>query len=509
MPSAIRKNVLSANTQMALVEGVLPEILIANSLLANSIGFSRGMQANVIDPEGRDLDAECGYPIGPIPLQAYDKMYQRGGIASRVVNVYPDECWSSHPELYEVEDGKDTPFEKAWKKLNQKVNCWHYLHRADRLSGIAQFGVILIGLNDGKPLNEPASFDEKMEITFVRVFQQSQVFVTTTIQDDKDPRYGDPELYQILLSDPSLIPLNAISSAGSVIGTRTDVHWTRVIHLADNRLSSEIYGLPRMEQVYNYIFDVRKVGGGSGEMFWRGAFPGYSFETFPEFSNEVDVDQESVKEQFKLWSNGLQRYMALQGMTVKSLAPQVADPGPHLEWLLNLLCATIGVPLRIFLGSEAGHLASSQDSETWNKRLALRQQDYVTPMVIRPFVDRLISLGVLPEPEEYHIQWKDLNTLKDTDKADIGIKRTQALLQYVTSGAETLLPFREWLINFMLYPVAEAEAMAAAGEKVARKIKTKQVWDQQAGNTSASSVLSPAKKTGAAGNTNSQGASKK
>ena len=45
---------------------------------------------------------------------------------------------------------------------------------------------------------------------------------------------------------------------------------------------------------------------------------------------------------------------------------------------------------------------------TWNKRVIKRQHDYVSPMVIRPLIDRLIEMGVLSEPKEYEIKWPSI-----------------------------------------------------------------------------------------------------
>ena len=107
------------------------------------------MQA-MIDPR-RNLDHECGYPPMIVPKQ-YRYMYDREGPGSRVVKVYPDECWAVNPDIYEIEDPTEkTPFEVAWMRLSQSswINPLHYLHRVDVLSGIGRYGVLLIGTDDG------------------------------------------------------------------------------------------------------------------------------------------------------------------------------------------------------------------------------------------------------------------------------------------------------------------------------------------------------------------------
>ena len=114
---------------------------------------------------------DCGYPR-ELSCEDYRDMYDRFGPAQRVVNILPDESWQSIPEVCENEDPEDvTEFEQAWKDTckglrgkswfkggeNQSNPMWEHLRRADRLSGIGSFGVVLLGLDDGLPLDIPAA----------------------------------------------------------------------------------------------------------------------------------------------------------------------------------------------------------------------------------------------------------------------------------------------------------------------------------------------------------------
>lgn len=426
-----------------------------------------------IDPPGRDLDYECGYPDSP-DVPTFRRLYDREGYAKRVVDVWPDECWAVRPELYETEESRVTKFERAWAKLNKRVNVWHYLHRADRLSGIGGFGVLLLGLDDGKPLDRPvAGIDRRGEVSkkrpkrdlnliYLKAFSEECVEISEIETDRSNPRYGQPRFYEIDVASPN--------TKHSSVQETIRVHWTRIVHVADNREESDVIGIPRMRPVLNRLLDIRKTLGGSAEMFWKGAFPGYSFETVPELLGESSMNEATIREQFEEYMEGLKRYIALDGATVKQLFPQVADPTKHVTEQVTAVCATIGIPLRIFLGSEAGHLASTQDAGTWNKRVAQRQNLYVEPMLIRPFVDRLIMIGVLPEPQdmEYIVSWKDLNTMSDRDKADVSLKRAQALMQYVSGNVESMFPAREFYTLILGLTATEADAVIGAVGKQKR-----------------------------------------
>lgn len=372
-------------------------------MVMNVISTRREFLNHLLD-EHRDINNECGYPE-LISSQEFRAMFDREAIAQRVNNLYSRESWVEDPDIYETEDQEETEFEIALQELNERTHLLHFLARIDEMSGIGHFGVLLLGFDDGKPLNEAiGSVDKKTgdlvpgkaqhRLVFVRAFDESLVTVGGVEADIKSPRYGQPTLYNIQLMDPALqTQLGATVPTQSVV-----VHWSRVIHVADNRMSSEVYGVPRMQCVWNRLVDLRRLYGGSAEMFWKGAFPGYSFETNPDLT-DATLDADAMREEFFRYSSGLQRYLALQGVAAKSLSPQVADPTNHVKTQLEAISIALEVPMRVFMGSERGELASSQDARAWNKRVMRRQNTYLTPMVIRPTIDRLIALGALPEPK--------------------------------------------------------------------------------------------------------------
>lgn len=443
----------------------------------------------LMDDPRKDINGECGYPYNPTVFM-YRQFYDREGIATRVVNVYPDECWSVFPELYEDEDSNITPFEEAWNGLlnNPATHPWHYLHRVDGMSGIGAFGLLLLGFDDGGDLADPVpgiredgskdpEYTEERKLLYMRVFDQTLVQVQSYETDMSNPRYGQPLYYYVKFTDPLLLSAS-VQPAIQDYTVRT-VHWSRVIHVADNRMSSEVFGVPRQQPVLNRLFDIRKILGGSGEMFWRGAMPGWAFETPPELGTEVSMDDQSLRDQFEAWANGLQRYVALTGMTAKSLAPQVSPPTAHMEEQLRAICTTIGTPMRIFQGSESGHLASQQDAETWNRRLKRRQEEYITPQIIYPFVQRLIAVNVLPPYEKkFYVNWNDLNAMSDEQKADIALKKSQALFQYVSGKCETTIPLREFFVLVMGMSPEQADFVLKA-VKSNTNLLTKKAWDSE------------------------------
>jgi hypothetical protein len=161
--------------------------------------------------------------------------------------------------------------------------------------------------------------------------------------------------------------------------------------------------------------------------------------------------------------NGLQRYLALEGMSANSLSPQVSDPTPQIDAYLKAICILYGIPKRVFEGSERGELASSQDAKAWYQRMQNRQENYLTPRMIVPFVDRLILLGVLAEPKlRYHVEWPESVVLTEDERASIALTTTDSITKFVQGGGDNLMTERDFMTKILEMPESEADAILEA-----------------------------------------------
>lgn len=470
----------NGQTKGARLPRVAPPNSEVEQLIANAV-FSRQQLIRELSDPRRNINHECGYlETHTLTSTTYREMYDREAIAARVVQVMPDQCWKMQPTVFDDEDpNTETPFELAWKEVDKQLRgenwyepeegsvVWNYLRRADILSGIASYGVILLGVDDGLPLQGELVFGQEgplRSLTFLRVFDESLARITRFETDETNPRFGEPVEYSLTLADPSQ---SLQASAGE--NTRTiEVHWTRIVHIADNLGSSEIFGVPRMRPVWNRLQDLRKLYGGSAEMYWKGAFPGLSIETHPQLGGQADTSK--VKDVMEQYENGLQRYLAMTGVSVKSLAPQVVDPTPQIDTQIEAICIQLNIPKRKFTGSERGELASSQDTGDWNDVLRARQNGYLTPRVIVPFVNRLVQIGVLPEPSDgYNVVWPNLDELSATDQATVALQRTEAMEKYVRWGVEALVPPMNYLTQVLSFTTEEAESILEVAMKQARE----------------------------------------
>jgi len=420
------------------------------NLVLNDYTLSRDAIAKAMSGV-RDLDAACGYPPD-VTKEDFKAMFDRNGVGTRVVELYPKECWATEPGVYETEDEDETEFEKAWDELNKQFNLFDYLERIDVLSGIGRYGLLILGLSDGLTLDKPVEKTKGLQLLYLKVVDESVVTIKSKDIDVTSPRFGKPVTYEV--------KFETLANNETAYESKT-VHYTRVLHVADGRLTSDTFGVPRMKNVYNYLLDLKKVGGGSAEMFWRGGYPGLSIKTDPDRTTPLTDDEKTdIKAELKNYTEDLQRFLALSNVEVKPLEVQIADPTPNVMMIIKLISITYGVPYRKLMGSEEAKLASAEDTKDWNKKVTKRQNGYVTNCLIKPFVTLLINLGVLPEPKDLIVDWPDLGALDEKDSADVMVKKTEAMAKYSAGGVgDTLMAPPQYLTMVLKYTDEEAQAI--------------------------------------------------
>ncbi len=137
------------------------------------------------------------------------------------------------------------------------------------------------------PAEEPAK--QQRRLLFMQAFSEDLIQVVQYEANRFNPRFGQPVIYRVTLNDPR----EQHSGIGLPLAT-VRVHWSRVIHLADNRNTSRVFGVPRLRPVLNRIMDLQKLHGAAAEGYWKSAFNLLSFETHPQLGGDVDVDHSST-----------------------------------------------------------------------------------------------------------------------------------------------------------------------------------------------------------------------
>lgn len=388
----------------------------------------------------RDYDDAFGYPE-TLTFKDYDNAYERNGLAKTIINKPADSTWRDEPSISVTdEDGEadreaSKRFSLEWGELTKRLRLYHYLHRLDKLSRIGDYGVMLLGMSDDQEdWTQPVV--NAQDIMYLSVFKQNKAIIESMETNKNDPRYGMPAIYRLSISDAN----------GGEMTER--VHWSRIIHVASDLQESEYKGTPALKALWNRLIDLKKIVGGSAEMFWLGARPGYNFNMDAD-ADVSDSAKEDMKNQLENFRHGLTRMLRLQGVSAESLQPQPSDPSKDFEMQMSLVSAISGIPKRILLGSERGELASSQDETNWNKQIDGRRSSVATPQFLRPFIDRMMDFGIL-SPVNYQIEWPEQDQLSEKDKATIAKDKMEALKKYTEAPDAELVYPREAFMREIL-----------------------------------------------------------
>ena len=363
----------------------------------------------------RNIANALGYK-DKLEVEDYRKRYKRNAIARRVVDSFPKATWKGWGELIENEDPTViTPFEQAWFDLSYKHKVWPMFNRVDRLAGVGRFAVLLIGAPGNLESELPKATPSNKEILYLAVHGDGDIEVESLVTDFADPRYGLPLFYK----------LKAKRIAGNLTGASIDkkVHWTRCIHVADGLLDNELYAEPRLECVWNNLDDLDKIVGGGSEAFWLRAHQGYQFDLDPSITLD-EQGETDLKEEVDEFIHGMRRALRTRGVKVTTLGSDTADFGQNVDAVLKLVSAGSTIPVRILVGSERGQLASTQDADNWEDRVQMRREEFAEPFVVRPFINRLIEYGYLPEPAWFDVRWP-VTELSAGEKAALALKMAE------------------------------------------------------------------------------------
>ena len=394
------------------------EVLVSlfRNQLASSLGVSFGGK--------RDIYKILGYP-NDIEYNAYYAKYIRQDIANAIINKPINATWRGDVWLVEKDDEELSQLEKGWRQLYIDFKLKSIFKRVDILTSLGGYSVLFLGFNDisnNELLKTPLR--EGAKLIYLKPYGRRAVTISKYDQNPFSPRFNKPLYYAISVN------------VGNTQKT-VQVHYSRVIHITQFTIDNENEGAPVLEKVYNRLMDLEKIVGGSGEMFWKNARPGYQANVDSDYTLSESA-KKALEAQIDEYEHELRRMLVNEGVKWEALTQNVADPLNSVLVQIQMISAATEIPMRILIGSERGELASSQDVETWLSLIQDRREEYINSYILRPFTDHLIEYGVLPETKEYYtFKWSDLFTKSDKDKAEIGKLRSQALKEYSSSGIST------------------------------------------------------------------------
>lgn len=400
-------------------------LISTRAKLANKIGAMFGGK--------RDFYQELGYADEVTYEAALDK-YKRQGITSRIVNAYPDAVWSrpptfvGNPELDKAINGEYDPDGNIIKDgLTQKLSFYHFINRAEKLAGLGKFAILFLGFDDvrnvdqlktpvkkkkmGRPKKDGTS--SGTELIYLQAYGFGNIDIEEYTKDPSDPNFALPEIYTV-----------NVDTGQPVTSSKVQIHHSRIVHIVDGQLDSELEGFPIIERVYNDLQDIMKIAGGSAEATWLASYKGLQFDIDKDMQFTEEQRAEIVEEIDK-YAHGFQRFIRTRGININDLGADQVTAEPAFNIAMSMLSTTTGIPQRIFIGSEQGKLASEQDRSNWAGRIVERRELHSEPKILRPLVSKLQWAGSLPEGS-YEVDWPDPFQLSPLERGQTSAQQARA-----------------------------------------------------------------------------------
>ena len=464
-------NIIKTNRFQSLEYLQVVGSLVARMELANKMGTQQY-------GGDRDMTQALGYKE-TITYADYYARYKRQDMAKAIIDRPVKSTWQGGVEIIEADDDKETKLEKAWVDLEDKLHITSVLSRLDRLTGIGRYGILLLGLGDVPDMESFAKPAKSKELHYLQPFSEGSAEIKSYEENPLSARFGQPEFYELTI-------------AGTAGNNNIKVHHSRVLHIVDDPLESEVEGSPKLEVVFNRLMDLEKIVGGDAEMFWRGARPGYQGLVDKDFQ-ATTTTKENLRTQIDEMEHNLRRLIVNEGVKFEALEQQISDPKNHVDIQIQMISAVTRIPKRILTGSERGELSSAQDADEWKTFIQNRREDYAEVRIIRPFVDRLISLGVLPKSQErYSVKWQDLFAISEKEQVAIGKERSTSLKEYASNPlAQEIVPPPIFLEYFLGLPQDKLDMVL---EMLKEAIKEEEKLNKEADKALEESVIEPVKK---------------
>lgn len=398
--------------------------LLSRTSLAKRMGWQYGGDRKIYEALGYPEEKELIFTY-------YHGKYERQDIASAIIDRPVNATWNG--ELMITEDGTqptESKLNKAWEALEAEFHIKDRLVKLDKLTGLGHFSLLLFGFDDVK---EPKDFQNPVtgtrKLMHLKQLPESDIEIHTWEKNAGNPRYGLPLLYKI-----------KVAGTGTEITKDFMVHHSRVLHILENNLVSEVYGRPRLKPIVNRLEDLEKLLGGDAEMFWRGARPGYHAAAQEDYEMGTD-EVDALEDELDKYEHDLRRFISAKGVDIKPLTQQIADPTGHIDAQLQAISAQTGIPKRVLIGSERGELASSQDKDQWLTLIQTRMTEFAEPQMLRPLIDKLMEHKILPKVADYVVIWEDIFAPSEKQKVEVGEQRAKALKVYAESPfASDILP---------------------------------------------------------------------
>ena len=382
--------------------------------------------ANILTGLGTKADkskSTVAIPNGMLLDYDLETIYADDGIGAKIVDLIVEDMFKQGWEL-KFENENDKQYKKEYWELFKNVNLVGNLIHGFKWCRLYGGGLILLGMFDGKGLDQP------LNVKMIRWWENMRIIPRCNIPFDfqwyVDPRnknYGNVERY----------PVNFF--IGNQFQT-VNVHSSRVIPLYGIKVPycDESF-IPAEYRYWGFSVLQRIVDSLKNT--------GSAFSSLAQLLQEVSVGKYKFKELAQIVSskdgvNVLQRRIQAMDVMKSAFHSIVMDNEEDfvrdnvsfsgiadiLYQFFMIICASSGYPMTKLFGISPGGLNSTGESDTYNYYDAVQSKQ---EQELRPVLERIVSIVSewkgIPKPE---IKFNPIEQMSSKEEAEIEEKKANA-----------------------------------------------------------------------------------
>ena len=311
-------------------------------------------------------------------------LYKSHGIAKAVNDTPVNTTWRYFPQI----KSSNAKFMENLNAINSRMKILDAMKKADRLSGVGFYSIIVFDIKGQKYSSKLRSF-KLQNLKSLSVYSDWEVEIV--MKRDSNGVAYDIDYYQI---------------------GQYKVHPSRVVHVCESP-DNNILGQSRIAPIYNQLYDMWKISGSTSELYYITAsllLNAKAMDGFKVNKSDGAELQDSLLEVV----NKMKGFIITNGFEIDNIAPKITSPKDSWDVMEKFISAESGIPRRILFGSEMGELASTQDQITYYERIESRQINHVTPNISNAVLDKLIRFSDMPFAK-YEVVWKQLSALNEKE----------------------------------------------------------------------------------------------
>lgn len=369
---------------------------------------------------------DYGYPF-TVDFYMQWNMYQRNGLARAGINIPASLTWLDYPTIKEGDGTKteETLWTKGVKKLLKQKRVWRHLADADRMQMVGRYSALFFRVRDGLTPDQHIKLIKPEMLIEIQPIWEGQLIPALLDNDLKSDRLGRPVTYTY--QETGVGNQNALATQSFTI------HHSRLIILSENAVGGSIYGEPANEAGFNALLDWDKIRGSGGEASWLAAANKQVLTSDNPNATVTNEVLDAINDALKDMKEGLDEAVFMKGVTATPMGATVPDPKVYKEMALEEYAASRMIPVKILVGTQTGVKAGDEDTAGYMRQIQSRRCNKVTPM-IEDCINWLMRHGVIPQVEEFTVEWSDLTAPSAMQKADCVLKLTQAEQARINAG---------------------------------------------------------------------------